>query len=443
MELRDFIVTPVYLILIYGVAYAVRPWVTDALNRAYFFPALTVKLIGAIALGVVYQFYYSGGDTFMYHTYGSRYIWQALLDSPYDGLKLFFTDGIHQQGIYKYSSQIYFFRDPQSYMIVRLATLFDLFTYSTYSTTALLFAVLSFAGMWMFFLTFYKQYPHLHRGLAIAALFIPSVFFWGSGVLKDSVTLACLGVATYQIYKIFFERRVRLGHILLLLLSIYFIFSIKKYVLQAYLPAVIVWVFARNVSYIRSLVLRIMLVPFVAAIVVGSAYFAIVKVGEGDARYSINKIAETTKVTAYDIRYWSGRTAGSGYSLGELDGTFGTMVRLAPEAINVSLFRPYLWEVKNPLMLLSALESFVLLGLVFYTIIRKRSLVFSAFADPNVIFVMVFAISFAFAVGVSTFNFGTLVRYKIPILPFFATGLVIILDYSKSDRKLAALDSNE
>ena len=443
MELRDLIVTPLLFILIYGVAYFVRPQVTDSVTRAYYFPALMVKLVGAIALGMVYQFYYSGGDTYIYHTYGSRIVWQAFIESPLAGFKLLFSDVANQVGIYKYASKIYFFNDPPSYAVVRLASIFDLITFSSYSATALLFAVFSFVGMWMFFLTFYKQYPHLHRSLALAAFFIPSVFFWGSGVLKDSVTLACLGIATYQFYRIFFEQKITIVNFLLLLVALYGIFTVKKFVLQAYLPAAILWIFAKNFLHIQSLVLKMMLIPFAAIVVIGSAYYTVVKVGEDDARYSISKIAETAKVTAYDIRYWSGRDAGSGYELGELDGTIGSMVRLAPQAINVSLFRPYIWEVRNPLMLLSAIESLCLLVFTLYVIAKKRTYFFKAFTNANVLFAMTFSLSFAFAVGVSTFNFGTLARYKIPLLPFFLVALILILDYSKSDKKLSEFESKE
>lgn len=440
MELRDLIVTPLVLILIYSIAYFIRPRVTDDITRKYFFPALTVKLFGAIALGLVYQFYYSGGDTYVYHTHGSRIVWQAFLDSPTTGLKLLFSNGIGTESTYKYASQIYFFRDSPSFAVVRVSAIFDLLTFSSYSSTALLFAVLSFVGMWMFFLTFYKQYPHLHRGLALAAFFIPSVFFWGSGVLKDSITLGCLGIATYQLHKIFFDNKVGLFNILILIAALYGVFAIKKFVLQAYLPAALVWVAVGNFKHIRSLALKIMLVPFAIAIVFISAYYTVEKVGEDDSRYAISKIAETAKVTAYDIRYWSGRDAGSGYSLGELDGTFLSMARLAPQAINASLFRPYLWEVKNPLMLLSAMESLFLFGFSLFVIFKKKIKVFSAFSNANVLFAIIFSISFAFAVGVSTFNFGTLVRYKIPLLPYFLVALILILDYSKIDRKLDKLD---
>ena len=443
MELRDLIATPLVLILIYLIAYFVRPRVTDDITRKYFLPALTVKLFGAIALGLVYQFYYGGGDTFVYHTHGSRVVWQAFLDSPTTGFKLLFSDGINMESTYKYASQIYFFRDPPSFAVVRLAAIFDLLTFSSYSSTALLFAVLSFVGMWMFFLTFYKQYPHLHKGLALAAFFIPSVFFWGSGILKDSITLGCLGIATYQFYKIFFENKVRLFNILILIVALYGVFAIKKFVLQAYLPAALVWVTVGNFKHIRSLVLKIMVVPFAIAMVFISAYYTVEKVGEDDSKYAISKIAETAKVTAYDIRYWSGRDAGSGYSLGELDGTFFSMIRLSPQAINASLFRPYLWEVKNPLMLLSAIESLLLLGFTLFVLVKKRTLFFVAFSSANVIFAMIFSLSFAFAVGVSTFNFGTLVRYKIPLLPYFLVALILILDYSKIDKKLNKLDATE
>lgn len=443
MDLRDLLVTPLFLILIYWVAYIVRPYVTDSINRVYYFPALTVKLFGAIALGIVYQFYYGSGDTFMYHTYGSRIVWNAFMDSPLTGIKLLFANSQHPGDVYQYASQIYLFRDSNSFTVIKLAAVFDLLTYSTYSSTACLFAVLSFVGSWQFFLTFYKQFPHLNVQLAIAAFFIPSVFFWGSGLMKDSVTLACLGIATYQFYNLFIARKFNFWNLLLLLVALYFIFSVRKFILQAYLPAVLLWIGVSQVYQIRSVILRAMVVPFVVGVLLVSGYFTVVKIGEDDDKYAVSRIAATARVTAYDIRYWSGRFAGSGYSLGDLDGSFNSMLRLAPQAINVSLFRPYLWEVKNPLMFFSAFESLLLLAFGLFVIGRKRLTIFYSLSRPNVLFALAFSLVFAFAIGVSTYNFGTLVRYKVPLLPFFITALILILDYSKSDRNKEVLDTVE
>jgi len=424
-------------------AYFIRPKVTDQITRRYFFPALAVKILGALAVGFIYQFYYNGGDTYNYHTHGSRHIWEAFVESPTKGIQLLTSSDGNYENVYRYATKIIFYTDPASYAVVKTAAFFDLFTFSSYSATAICFALLSFVGMWFFFLTFYEQYPTLHRGFALAAFFIPSVFFWGSGLLKDTLTLACLGIATYTIYRIFIRKQFNPTHIGLLLISLYILYSVKIYILLTFLPASIVWVFLGNLQAIRSVVLRLMLAPFIITIAVGLGYLAMLKAGEDNAKYSLKNVAKTAQVTAYDIRYWTGRDAGSGYTLGELDGTFGSMIRLAPQAINVSLFRPYLWEVKNPLMLLSAVESLLLLLMSIYILFKTNIRGVKAMMNPNVVFALVFSIAFAFAVGVSTFNFGTLVRYKIPLLPFFLVALILLWHHAKRDKNVEVLERTE
>jgi hypothetical protein len=443
LELRDLIVTPLLLMVLYVVAYVVRPYVTDEVNRVYFFPALTVRIIGALAIGFIYQFYYDGGDTFNYHTHGSRQIWEAFMESSKKGYRLFINNPSDMHDVHKYASRILFYKDPSSFAVIRLAFIFDLFTFSSYAATAVLFALVGFVGSWMFFLTFYEEYPHLHRGIAIASFFIPSVFFWGSGLLKDTITLGLLGIAVYNTYRVFIVKRFFLHHIFFLLLALYGISVIKVYILLTFLPAAIVWIFMYNLNRLRSAALKAIIFPFVVVFAIGLGAYAVFKAAEGNAKYAIDKIGETAQVTAYDIRYYTGKNAGSGYSLGDLDGSVGSMIRLAPQAINVALFRPYLWEVRNPLMLLSAMESLTFFVVVLYLMISMKFRFFKTFTNANILFLVIFALMFAFGVGVSTFNFGTLVRYKIPMLPFFVAALTLIYDYSKRLRNVEVFEETE
>lgn len=422
-------------------AFMVRPWLTDEINRKYFLPALTIRILGALALGFIYQFYYDGGDTYSYHTGGSRHMWEAFMDSPIKGIEMMFSGGVHHGSFYKYSSRIEFFGDPPAFFVIQFATVFDLFTFSSYSATAVLFSVFGFTGAWLLFYTFYRKYPQLHFWIAVATLFIPSVFFWGSGLLKDTIVLSSIGIATYEIDRLFNRRKVSILHILVLLMSVYFIFSIKKFVLQAYLPAVILWVYMNQLKKIPSMALKILIFPIVISFCVFVGYYSVVKIGEGDRRYALDKLATTAQVTAMDIRYLTGKNAGSGYDLGDLDGSFSGMLKLAPQAINVSLFRPYLWEVGNPLMLLSALESIGLLLFTMVVIAKKKFAIVQSFMNPDFVFCLMFALVFAFAVGVSTFNFGTLVRYKIPLLPFYLIALLIA--YSNNERNVETLEITE
>jgi hypothetical protein len=443
LEFRDLIVTPFIIFIIYVVAYMVRPFVTIKETRGYFFPALTVRIIGAICVGLIYQFYYHGGDTFNYHTQGSRVIWNAFMDSPDIGLEMLFSDGTIQPGMYKYVSQMPFFQDSSSYTIIRISAVLDFLTFSSYSATAALFAVLSFVGSWCLFVTFFNISPHLKSSIAFATLFIPSVFFWGSGLLKDTVSLAFVGIATYLFYKLAIQRNVNVLRVVLFLFSCYMIYLIKIYILLCFFPAAVVWASSGYLAEYRSLVFKILLIPFVVLVGAVAAYYSIVKIGNENPRYSLSEIGNTAKVTAYDIAYYSGRNAGSTYSLGELDGTFGSMLKLAPQAINVSLFRPYLWEVRNPLMLLSAVESFFLLIFTVFIVYKSRYVFFKALVDPEILFCIFFSISFAFAVGVSTFNFGSLSRYKIPLMPFYVLALIFLNNYVNRERTISALDLTE
>ena len=429
MDFRDFIVTPIYLILLFFISIVVRGRLRDPVLKRYFLPALWLKVFGAIALGFLYQFYYAGGDTFNYHTYGSRIIWEAFTQDVSQGIRLILNETTEKNwDLNQYIYRILFYYDAKSFFIVRIAAIFDLLTFSTYSSTAIFFALFSFLGSWAFFLTFYREFPHLHKWLALAILFIPSVLFWGSGILKDTITLGALGLLTFSIHQIANKGNRSVGNILLLLISFYLIFSVKKYILMCFLPAAFFWIYAGRLFNMGTFVFRILFLPFIIAAALVTGYWGVAKLTESDQQYSLDAIAKTARITAYDIRYYTGKDAGSGYSLGELDGSMGNMLQLAPAAVNVSLFRPYLWEVRNPLMLLSALESLTFLLVTIYLLLKYTRAFFKALTDSNILFCLVFSIVFAFGVGVSTYNFGTLARYKIPLLPYYALALVLLTD---------------
>ena len=426
-------------------AYVIRPYITNSLTRKFYFPALLVKITGALAVGFIYQFYYGGGDTFGYHTHGSQWIWKAIMDSPLEGLKLLFMGGkVHFPETYQYSSQIWYFRDSASFSVIRVAAFFDIFTGGTYAGTAVLFATFAFSGGWMWYKAVAERYPTLSKWLAIAILFVPTVVFWGSGILKDSITLALLGWVIYALDRIIYDR-VRLVLLIIVILSFWGIYMIKIYILLCLIPALLFWIFFKHISRINSIVLRGMIGPLIVVLNIIMAYYILQTVSGGSKRYSLDKIAETAKITAYDIRYgWGARDGiGSGYSLGELDGTFSSMIRLAPSAINVSLFRPYLFEAGNPLMMMTSLEALGLLIFTLVVIYKVKLRVFRLFFKPDIFMSLLFSISFAFAVGISTYNFGTLSRYKIPLVPFYLVGLILMMYYSNKEKKLDVLESTE
>ena len=430
MGIQDLIITPIYFFVFLAMAFVVKPWFTDNQTRRYFIPGLLAKFIGAIALGLIYQFYYGGGDTFTFHTHGSYWIWEAFMDNPLIGLELLSLDaGDYQSRSYKYAINIWQFRNDTSYFVIKIAALFDLLTFRTYSATSLFFAVFAFSGQWILFDTFSKIYPSRHKVLAISILFIPSVVFWGSGILKDSITMGALCWITALLFRVVLGGRNFFTHLILIIFFGWLIYSIKIYILLCFLAAASIFLYKHYSDKIRGNLVRIMAAPFIMLIFVGGAFLFLQTITEGDSRYSLDKISQTAKITAYDIRYGWGARQGenSGYTLGELDGSLGSLIRLAPNGIVVSLFRPWLWEVRNPLMLLAALESLFLLVVTAYVLFSlKPKIIIKRLSQAPVLFCLCFSLLFAVAVGVSTYNFGSLMRYKIPLMPYYFTLLAII-----------------
>lgn len=431
MDLKDLFLTPIYLVLIYGIAYAFRRRVTTSLTRKYYLPALTVKLIGAIALGIIYQFYYGGGkpsgDTFHYF-HQAKIIYRAFGDSTIAGLKLLLANGEFDNDTYRYAALMEWYRAPTEYFVVKTAAFFGLLSFNTYTVIALFFALLSFSGMWAMYLTFLKLYPRLHKEFAIAVFFIPSVFFWGSGLMKDGLTIGALGWLFFGFYQGTIEKKKIFSSIIIILVSAFVIKTIKVYVLLAFLPPALLWIFAENSQRIKNKALRLILKPLLIGIGAVAAYFGATKLTEGDTRYDIDNIVERTKINAEYLYSISIQQQGAAYYIGEFDGTLGSMLSVAPQAIIVSLFRPFLWEVRNPVMLLSAIESLVFLYLTILIIYRTgfiKSLKFIS-SKPILTFCFVFSLVLAFAVGTNSFNFGTLVRYKIPFMPFYLSALYIM-----------------
>ena len=428
MTFTDLFVTPVYLILFYVLAYIIKPYVTDNRTGKYFIPAYTVKIIGALALGFVYQFYYSGGDTYNFYS-NSSIIFEAFLDNPAIGFKILFSDGTFDANLFSYASRIYYYSDSSTFFVVKLAGFLSLFAFNSYTVIACMFATISFSGLWCMYLTFYRLYPHLYKLFAYAVLFIPSVFFWGSGYLKDTITLGAVGWAVYSVHQFFIEKKSPVGAPVLFVIASYILLKVKVYILLCILPALILWIFLRYSSSIKSTLFRYLVTPMVIVLAAGAGFYAIQKVGESNHRYSLNAMAETAEETARWLAQVSAWEGGSAYSLGDFDYSTAGMMRKALPAINVTLFRPYVWEVNNVVMLLSALESLFLLLFTLYVIYKKGliGVLKSISSNPTVIFCLIFALSFSFAVGISTYNFGSLVRYKIPMLPFYLAALIIIL----------------
>jgi hypothetical protein len=156
------------------------------------------------------------------------------------------------------------------------------------------------------------------------------------------------------------------------------------------------------------------------------------------SQYALENIVNTVKNTQNWLYLSSQISNGSAYSLGNMEFTWEEFPKIFVKAVNVSLFRPYLWEARKLIIIPSAIESLITLLLTIYVLFKARwSILKTVLTNADVQLCLMFSIAFAFAVGLASYNFGALARYKTPLLPFYFTALVIIWHESKKGiRKL-------
>ena len=439
LTIWDLLLTPFYLIIFIAIAKKMRDkrYPPGHVLRPYYLKALYVKFAGAIFIALIYQYYYHGGDTYNFYTH-SLIINSSLNDSFYTWWHLLLrSNPTEVPEVYRYSSQLLWYDDSASYWVPRIAAIFGLFNGTTYMPIAIMFAFFSFTGTWAMYRTFVNIFPKLYKELSYCFLFIPSIAVWGSAVFKDTVCMFALGWLVYCTFRVFINKDFSLKNLFLIGLSFYLIAAIKVYILIAFLPALVMWLLLMYSHKIKSAGVRFILkIGVLFLVVIGFLYFSRVFSAQLE-KYSLENMAKTAESTRGWLIYATQQDEGSSYDLGEFDPTIGGMLVKFPQAVVVTLFRPFPWEARKVIVLLSALEA---LAFVYFTIkaFRKAG-VLKTFQiinrDPNLFFFIIFSLIFAFAVGITSYNFGALARYKIPCLPFYAAFIIILSYHDKLGQK--------
>ncbi|MGZ4035038.1 MAG: hypothetical protein ACXVP4_09265, partial [Bacteroidia bacterium] len=319
-----------------------------------------------------------------------------------------------------------YWNDDKSLFVGRLVVPIYYLSCKSFIVSSIILAWICYTGIWRLFLLFNKEFPQIQKQLAISILFIPSVVFWGSGLLKDTITLSAVGWYTFYFYYFFIQKKYKVSSAIYIFISAFLLIAIKPYILFALLPGSILWLSNERLKRIQNKVLRSLAAPFFISIGIGLGFFVLTQMGGVLGVYSVDKVLDKAVASNFDQKqdYYGGNS----FDIGDFEPTLPGVLSKAHLAIAATLFRPYLWDAKNPVMLLSALENTYILLLTIFLLIRLKFLGFFSLIgeNPLLLFSVMFSLFFAFSVGLATSNFGSLVRLKIPCIPFFVSSLFVL-----------------
>ncbi|HTA81647.1 MAG TPA: hypothetical protein VK783_01845 [Bacteroidia bacterium] len=409
---------------------------------SYYLTGLFIKLMGGIGFALIYYYYYQSGDTFSY--YESALTMKNLMFHSFSGWARNEFGSASPENLALFTAKTgyplkYMYYDSQTFTVIKFVTPIMILSFGGYLISSVIISWLSYAGLWRIFLVFSAYYPNLKKYFFISIICFPSALFWGSGILKDTITLSATGWAVYSIYNTFIVKKRRFRYTLILLLALYIIISIKPYIFMALLPGSLMWVFSHSINKIRNGLARALIVPVICIVCAFGGYYLLDTLKGYMGKFSIDKVAVTAAVTETDLKqdYYGGHS----FDIGTFENTPSGYIKVFPKALVAGVFRPFIWESGNVVMLLSGIENTIILYLSLLVLKRTGPITLfkRVFKEPLLFFAFSFSIFFAFALGLTTSNFGALVRFKIAYLPFLVSALFIL---SRKNKGLALNTEN-
>ncbi len=434
----DIFLFPAAVLLCFFILKAHAKKQPDPEIRSLYFRAFNFKVICVVFFTLLTEFYFKGGDTALFYQAAkdlraavqddSGNFWLMLktqkitVRSPL--FDFFYYDGNDLDLTYQYMIA------PANLFPAKLAFFPLMAFYGSYMCINMLFGFFALGGAIRLFNFFRKYFPGLKKELALACLFLPSVAFWSSGLLKDPITFGSVGFILYSFYTLFRGEKI-FSSILILLVCGFFLYIMKVYILLVLLLGIVVWQFTEVNKRIENKTLSSVftVLAFGVGSVVGFFLMRYFTTLEAAQDYQFDKLAG-------NIEEQQRLYSAINQQLGGKDSHFtintgGPLVMIFG-GLMATFFRPFFWEINTPIALLSSIESSIFLFLTLFFFFRKgvRKFFSLAFSDSVILLCFVFSIVFAVAVGVSTANFGALSRYKIPSMPFYLVFLILL--YNKA-----------
>jgi hypothetical protein len=394
----------------------------------------------AVVFAIIVAYYYHGGDSEMYYD-ATLDMQKAVLQDNFNIWKILTTfrvDINHPLAPYFFADRdkypvFEFMASSSNYFVPKLALVPSIIFFKSYISIGMLFSFFALGGAIRIYKLFYNYFPKLHKHIAFAFLFLPSVCFWSSGLLKDSICFGAVGFLLYGIFSVFIRRKKILSSIIWIIIGIILLYYIKVYILLALLPAITLWLFGEMNKSVKDPLLRKLWSFFTIATAI-ILVIVLINYVTSDVNLSTFRLDNVLETSDYNRELYQSASSQNEGSYFQIQS--GNPVLLILNGFIAALFRPFLWEITSPIVILSALEALLFTLLTGYFFFKKGIIKYfqCAFSGPILILCSTFAFVFAASVGATATNFGSLSRYKIPCLPFYLFMLFAI--YYKSGLQL-------
>lgn len=392
-----------------------------------------LKIISGILLWAVYTYYYtdrSTADIFKYFD-DSKIMHDAAFSKPLDYIKM--LTGIENNNEYfnenYYNKMNNWFRTHEStlynesHSLIRFNAVIRFFSFGYFNVHTVFMCFFSLTGLIGLYRFIYKYLRKNRDFLFLSVFLLPTVLFWGSGVLKEGLILTGMGLLLWSFDKVLNKSK-HYFIIIIMILSFVLVRYTKFYIALSLIPLMIALLWSKYSKY-KKVPAKFILITLLFVV---SGYIISLLIPGMDV------LAELSRKQRDFIGLANSVNSGSLIVVRTLEPNLWSLISNSPEALYNVLFRPWFFEITSPLLLAAALENLLLLFVALIAIFfykkpdnRQKTLIY---------FSLIFVLEIFILSGLTTPVIGAFVRYKLPALPFLFIMLFAIIDFDKLITKM-------
>lgn len=380
---------------------------TSGSMRIVFWPALVLKLLAGLAVGWIYFYYYGHGDTITYWNDG-KLVAGKMISDPLKAMRFFWDDSFQWDGLIN--------DKPRSLFFVKISGLLAFVGGGNYWMMSLIISFISFLGAWYLCLKTTRFFPEARRAVVVAFLFYPSVIFWSSGLIKESLGLAALYFLGSILLTIISNKKIFVWEYMVALASLWISWNLKYYWVGAFMPVAITTILVIFVKKLKPALVKYELSMWIVLFILLLSIATSVH-----PNFYPNRFLEV--IVANNQEFMALTDQENAILYQNLNPSLKSVLVNMPQALISGIFRPFVWEAHSVISFAAGLENFVLALLVLSSIPSVPKI----FKSPDrllVLAMLTYIIILAIFLSLSTPNLGTLSRYKVGFLPFLVFLLI-------------------
>jgi hypothetical protein len=415
IPLTEYLLFAFYLVLFAWLVARIGFFRHSGLTGSQLIIVFLLKVMAGIFygwIGIYYGNLAQMSDTWTYHLYSIQE-YHLLQTNPSEYLTNLFHNEYASGYARFFASTDSFWNDLKANIFIKILSVFDVFSFGNYYINVIFYSFITMFGPIAIYRVMADVYPGKKIEALLAIFLIPSFLYWTSGIHKDGLIFMGLALIIYHIYFLLSRKKFTLKNLLGIIFGLLVLITMRNFLLVILVPAVIAWVIAERSG--KNGILSFVLV------------YAVFIIFFFTAKY-LNPHLDLPRAVAEKQEDFFKLQGGSAVPMRKLSPTVASFIANAPQALNLSLIRPYPSDVRHLLSLAAATEINLLLLLFIVFLFFHRNRIRS---KNFILFCLFFSFSLLLSIGYTVNFLGAIVRYRSIIFPFLLVPMFCAIDWPR------------